>query len=205
MNPLKNQPMKYFGFTLLIALFTTNPSIAQHEDFKARIQAFVEAHAADYDKKSLNISDAPIGDIEGQRFQFSDKFVLRGKKKAENSIGNNVKPRYFLNFYAYEDASDRDYAIRHWLKNFVDGGSIRPGITTRNYQNLSPMIIIINEIEVCVLSYSCHLYDYDAYKEWRTKMLQYFGNEKSVVIEAKCNGPVEWTQNAPDPKDRRWK
>jgi hypothetical protein len=192
--------------SLLLALcLSALPAFAQHESFKEKIKAFVEAHAADYDKKFLNIADANIGNIEGERFEYSEKFVLRGKKKVTNEIGNSVKPRYFFNFYAYEDVSDRDYAVKFWLKNFVDGGAIRPGVTTRNYPNISPMIIIINELEVCVLTFSCNLYNYDQYLEWKSKMMAAFGNDKSVVVEVKCNGPIEWTKNPPDPKDRRWK
>lgn len=178
---------------------------AQHEDLKQRIKAFVEAYSADYDKKFLNISEAKIGDIEGQPFEFSEKFMLRAKKKTENELGNSVKAMYYVNVYAYEYKSDRDYALKHWFKNFVEGGSIRPGITTRNYQHATPTVIIINELDVCVLNYSCNLYDYEVYKTWKDSMLQFFGNEKSVVVEIKCNGPIEWTQNAPDPKDRSWK
>jgi len=193
-------------FLFLTALFVMGFSAqAQHEDLKQRIQAFVEAHSEHYDKKYLNIAEAKIGDIEGQSFDFSEKFMLRAKKKTENELGNMVKAKYYVNIYAYEDKSDRDYALKHWFKNFIEGGSIRPGITTRNYEHATPSIIIINELDVCVLNYSCHLYDYEAFLNWKASMLQFFGNEKSVVVEVKCGGPIEWIQNPPDPKDRSWK
>jgi hypothetical protein len=204
-NTFIPQLMKKFTCILIAFFGFFAMASAQHEDLKQRIKAFVEAHGADYEKKYLNISEAKIGDIEGQSFDFSEKFMLRAKKKTENELGNMVKAKYYVNIYAYEDKSDRDYALKHWFKNFVEGGSIRPGITTRNYQHATPTIIVINELDVCVLNYSCNLYDYEAYKKWKDSMLQFFGDEKSVVVEIKCNGPIEWTQNPPDPKDRSWK
>jgi len=37
-------------------------------------------------------------------------------------------------------------------------------------------------------------------------MLTYFGSPSSVIIEiGGCGGPLNWTKNAPDPRDRTWK
>ncbi|MCH8554806.1 MAG: hypothetical protein LAT76_06585 [Schleiferiaceae bacterium] len=197
--------MRIILFTALSLLLLSSYN-TEEEDLKQRIAAFIESESENYEKKYLNIADRDIGDIEGSRFEFSDKFMLRSTEKAENNLGNKVKEKLYFSIYYYESETDRDYAMKHWTKNFIDGGQLRVGRNARSYPNATPTIIIINKQDICILNYACSFYDYDSFKSWRNKMLKFFGDpETSVVVEIRCDGPVDWTLNAPEPTDRRWK
>jgi len=52
---------------------------------------------------------------------------------------------------------------------------------------------------------SCYATDIDEFRQWRSDMLGVFGGPNSMVIEIGCDGPIEWTKNAPDPKDMKWR
>ena len=37
----------------------------------------------------------------------------------------------------------------------------------------------------------------DEFRDWRSAMLGVYGSPNAMVIEIGCNGPIEWTKNAP--------
>lgn len=191
---------------MLFALMILGGNLfGQHEELKQRVEAFIADHKENYEKKFLNISDPKIGDIENTEHDFAERFMLKGKASITDNLDREVREEIYVNIYAYPDDNYRDYALKYWFDNFIEGGSIRPGRDTKKLQYATPTIIIINKDNVCILNYKCSLFFEDSFRVWRKKMLQYFGDEMSTIIEIGCDGPVQWTKNPPDPKDRRWR
>lgn len=176
---------------------------AQHEELKQKISAFTADHVEDYDKKYLNIADREMGDIDNSSYSWKDEFMLKSKEKLENSIGNKSYRKFYFSVYAYETLEDRQYALKYWMENFIEGKSIRPGRPVRTYPYASPTIILINDREIVIGNYKCRDYTNENFEYWKDSMEKYFGNENTIVIEILCDGPLEWTKNSPDPKNRR--
>ncbi|KAB2810248.1 hypothetical protein [Phaeocystidibacter luteus] len=195
--------MKKIISTCLVLLSLA--STAQHEELSQKLEAFAADHSEDYEKKTLNLDDPEIGDIEETNFTFSERYMLKSKERVMSNLDREIYARYYINAYAYYDEAERDYAMQYWLQNFIEGQSVRPGRDIRTYDYATPTIVIINETSIIVLNYECALYDRDSFREWRNKMLNYFGDPNSVIIEIKCGGPLEWTKNPPDRRDRRWR
>ena len=95
--------------------------------------------------------------------------------------------------------------MKYWLKDFIDHEVVRPGRTMRTYPDAQPTIIVVNETNIAIMTYACKWEDFDEFKEWRKAMLTWFGTPASVMIEVNCDGPLEWSKNPPDPKDRSWR
>jgi hypothetical protein len=201
----RNLPFITFFLTILVGFMHPNGLHAQHEELKQSIDAFVNSKAEKFDKKYLNQSEPDYGELANTNFTFHDFFQLKAKERSVNNLGNNVKMKYNCSFYAYEDGTERDYALSFWFKNFIDGRRITPGREVRTYKGTEPTIIIINESNVCIINFSCYNYDPDSFRDLRKELLAFFGNADSMVIEIQCDGPLKWTKNPPDPKDRKWR
>lgn len=191
--------------TFLMLMIVAAPSIAQHEELKQHIAAFVEAKAANYEKKTLNVSEPKLGELPNTNFEFHDFFVLRANEKSVNSLGNTKKMKLNCSFYAYESQEECDYALSFWFKNFIGGQRLTPGRPLRTFKDAQPTVIVINPTNICIISFDCYSYDLDLYRELRKDMLSFFGNDQSMVIEIKCDGPLDWTKNSPDAKDPKWR
>ncbi len=204
---LKQQKLSLITFFLgsLFLLFQPLNSFAQHEELKQSINAFIESKAADFEKKYLNQTEPDYGELANTNFIFHDFFELRAKERTTNSLGNRVKLKYNCSFYGYENGTERDYALSFWFKNFIEGRRITPGREVRTYKGAEPTIVVMNATSVVVVSFSCYDYDPETFKALRKELLAYFGNAESMVIEIDCDGPLKWTKNPPDPKDRKWR
>ena len=134
---------------------------------KQKISAFVSDNEKGFEKKYLNISNREIGDIEGSDFEWKDKFQLKSKEKKENSIGNIGYEKFYFSFYYYYNLEDRQYALRHWLKNFIEGKNVRPGRPVRSYDSATPTIILINDQNIIICNYKCSDYSEENFKYWR--------------------------------------
>jgi hypothetical protein len=178
---------------------------SQHEEFKMKIEAFSQDMEADYKISTLNISPRDIGMIFDTYPSYTHEFVLKAKEKKENNLGRSSKYSYYLAFFSYDDNSDLNYAMKDWLKEFFEDNSVRPGRETKRYPYAKPSIVIVNETNISLITFECSQYDVQMYREWRSQMLSYFGDDNSVVIELLCEGPLQWTKNPPDPKDRTWR
>lgn len=189
--------------SLILLAFTYQPP--QHEELAQKVEAFIEEHSEDYEKKYLNIDDPEIGDIENTDHIFADRFMLKSKERVMSNLDREIYAKYYVNVYGYYDETERDYAMKHWLKNFIEDETIRPGRDKRSYEYATPTVIIINSDNIAVLNYECALFDRDSFHAWREKMLSYFGDVHSIVIEVECGGPLKWTKNPPDPTDRAWR
>ena len=196
--------------TKYIFLFLMLPVLGwaqSNDELKQRINAFVAESDTGFTKKVLNIAGQDIGDIASSDPEWQDNFMLKSTTKRLNSIGNKVYPKYYFSFFTYFDKDERDYGLKYWFKNFIEKSVIRPGRDMRTFEGSQPTVIIINETNVSILTYQCVLEDEDGdhFKSWKKSMLKWFGSPASIVIEINCDGPLEWTKNAPDPKDRSWR
>ncbi len=193
------------SFTLVLFLLFQFNMHAQHQELKQKISAFVDAKAGDYDKKYLNETEPDYGELDNTNFDFHDFFILKAKEKTVNNIGNKSKLKLDYSFYAYENEEEKMYALRYWFKNFIGDNRITPGRTMRSYKGAEPTIIVINKTDICVVQMSCKDYSLEFFRELRKEMLTFFGNPESMIIELDCEGPLDWTKNAPDPKDPIWR
>ena len=176
-----------------------------HEELKQQISAFSSAKSADYEKKHLNVSEPEYGELNNTNHDFHDFFQLKAKEKTENNIGNKTRLKLNYSFFAYENEQERDYALSFWFKNFITGKRISPGRTVRTLKNAKPTIGVINGDHVVVMSMSCNNDNPELLYDLRKEMLTFFGNPESMVFEINCDGPLRWTKNPPDPKDRKWR
>jgi len=170
-----------------------------------KIEAFAQDMDSIYKKSTLNISPRDIGVIFDTYPDYTQEFVLKAREKRENSLGRASKFTYYFAFLSYDDPSDLDYAMKDWLKEFFEDQSVRPGRETKRYPYGKPSIVIVNKNNISLMTFECSQYDVQMYRGWREKMLSYFGDANSVVIELLCDGPLQWTKNPPDPKDRTWR
>lgn len=189
-------------FTLGLLILGASPLTAQSDTLKKQLQAFLAEQGDDYEKKYLNIAKRNLGSLENEPFDFKDAFMLQSKEKVKNQLGNERYRKIYFNVYEYKTELDRQYALKFWLDDFIEGKSVRAGRPVRSYPYAVPTIILINPTNIVICNYDCKYYDYDNYKYWKKQLKQHFGNYKTMVIEIKCDGPLDWTDNAPDPKTR---
>jgi hypothetical protein len=108
--------------------------------------------------------------------------------------------------FEFESIDDLNWAMKRWLPDFIDHNAVRPGRDTKSVPNADPSVVVIEGSSIAVLTLSCTQFDLDRFRIWRNQLLTYFGGASSVVVEIQgCEGPLMWTKNAPDPKDRTWK
>ena len=184
-------------------IFLTSQVQAQHEELKQKVEALKNDHSEQYELKFLNISEPDLGIIDETFPSWKDKFMLKSKEKRENNLGNRSYEKFYFNVYAYGSLKDRQYALKDWMENFLEGESIRPGRNMRSYDYATPTIILINDTEIIVANYKCSDYTEYNFEYWKDTLLKYFEQENTMVIEVLCDGPLEWTKNAPDPRETR--
>lgn len=180
-----------------------NNLFAQQEEMQQKITAFSDDQKENYTKKYLNIAEREIGDIEGSGYEWKEQFMLKSKEKKVNNIGNKSYEKFYFSIYGYAGLEDRQYGLKHWMQNFIEGKKIRPGRKVRTYEYATPTIVLINDMNIVVCNYKCSTFTEENFKYWKKTMLTYFGDSKTMVIEVECDGPLEWTKNAPDPKMSR--
>lgn len=201
-NPLLAKYYRRSTFFLMSLIFSFGAS-AQNDELKQKVEALKTDKANEYELKFLNIADPDLGYIDNTSYEWKDKFMLKGKKKVEDNLGNRGYPKFYVNVYSYASLTDRQYALSDWMEEFLEGESIRPGRKMRSYDYATPTIILINDNEIVTLNYKCSDYTRDNFDAWKDEMLTYFGQDNTMVIEVLCDGPLEWTKNAPDPRETR--
>ena len=196
--------MKILSTILLFSLsLSPKMGFSQTEELKQKLSAFASDHEADYEKKYLNIADRELGSIDDSDYEWKDKFMLKSNEKKESDLGRKSYHKFYFSFYAYETFEDRQYALKDWMSDFIEGQSIRAGRTVKKYEYATPTIILINKTEIMICNYNCSIYSEENFKYWRKTLLKYFQTDDTMVIEIGCEGPLEWTKNAPDPKNRK--
>ncbi|AEV32765.1 hypothetical protein Oweho_1785 [Owenweeksia hongkongensis DSM 17368] len=186
----------------IIFLSASTKSFAQSEELKQKVSAF-KSDLESYEMKYLNISDRDLGSIEETGYVWKDEFMLKSKEKEENNIGNKSYAKYYFSIFSYETIEDRQYGLKDWMGDFINSETLRPGRDMRTYPEATPTIILINDLEIITCNYKCSDFSDDGFDNWKDMLLKYFGEDNTMVIEIMCDGPLKWTKNAPDPKDRR--
>lgn len=191
--------------TILFLCLSLKPQFgfSQTEELKQKLSAFASDHEADYEKKYLNIADRELGSIDETDYQWKEKFMLKSNEKKESDLGRKSYHKFYFSFYAYETDEDRQYALKEWMGNFIEGQSIRAGRDKKKYEYATPTIILINKKEIMICNYNCSIYSEENFKYWRKTLLKYFQTDDTMVVEIGCEGPLEWTKNPPDPKNRK--
>lgn len=187
-----------------IAVVLSLSVAGQNEDLQQRIAAFVESHNPQFEKKYLNISKKDFGAIDQATHSYNSYFELKSREKRTDNLENSTYFEYYFEWYGFEGVDDRNWAMKAWLKDFLEGKTVRAGRPVRSYPYVTPTLVLINELDISILNYKCSQYSEEDFKQWKKSMLKFFGNDDTVVIEIGCEGPLEWTQNAPDPKSRVW-
>lgn len=191
----------------LVFLFALIPllTFAQTEELKQRTALFLQEQSAKYKVKELNGSEPDYGVLGETQYVFHQYYQLKQIEKEVNDLGNSVRPKYDLSTFAYEDEQELKYALKFWFKEFIGNKRITPGRDYRTVDHVEPAIIIIDGTSISILTLSCYATDIDEFRDWRSAMLGVFGSPNAMVVEIGCNGPIEWTKNAPDPKDPSWR
>jgi hypothetical protein len=188
------------------AVSTAQISGQTWEELAQNSSAFQNDLGANFTGKNLNINTLRLGGLVREEAANSAQIELIEKSKRTNNLNNKVKFSVTLTVLYYNSLDDRDWAVKNWLKAFMGETAVRPGRNTKSVPGAPPGIVVINEQSIVLLTFPCAQYDAQAFREWRSKMVQYFATEPSVVLELDgCEGPLNWTKNAPDPTDRRWK
>lgn len=179
---------------------------AQDLDLVQRISAFQLDMSADYKVKTLNLGGESIGAIDKEEPKFRTDFKLEGLVRKNDNLDRKVKYSVFLHIFEFEDIDELNWAMKRWLPNFIDGSSIRPGRDARTVDHVDPAVVVIEGTTVTILTFPCPQFSIDYFRDWRSKMLTYFGSPSSVMIEVSgCEGPLRWTKNPPASTDRTWK
>ena len=194
--------MKKTAFLLAFMPFML---LAQTEEVKQRTALFLQEQSAKFKIKELNGSEPDYGVLGETQFIFRQYYQLKQLEKEVNELGNSVRPKYDLNTFVYEDEEELKYALKFWFKEFIGNKRITPGRDYRTVDHVDPAIVIIDGTSISILTLSCYATDIDEFRDWRSAMLGVYGSPNAMVIEIGCNGPIEWTKNAPDPKDPSWR
>lgn len=191
----------------IVFLFAMMPIIlfAQSEELKQRTALFLQEQSAKYKVKELNGSEPDYGVLGETQYVFHQYYQLKQIDKEVNELGNSVRPKYDLSTFSYESEDELMYALKFWFKEFIGNKRITPGRDYRTVDHVEPAIVIIDGTSISILTLSCYATDIDEFREWRSAMLGVFGSPNAMVVEIGCNGPIEWTKNAPDPKDPSWR
>lgn len=193
------------NFTLALITFSAIQLSGQVEELNQRTQLFISEVGDRYKVKSINGNEPEYGVLPETEFIQHQYYQLKQIKKELNELGNKVRPTYHLSTFAYENDEELLYALKFWFKSFIGDKRITPGRDYRRVDHVVPAIIIIEKNYITILTMSCYATDIEEFRQWRSDMLGVFGGPNSMVVEIGCEGPIEWTKNAPDPKDMKWR
>ena len=191
--------------TAFLLAFMPIMLLAQTEEVKQRTALFLQEQSAKFKIKELNGSEPDYGVLGETQFVFHQYYQLKQLEKEVNELGNSVRPKYDLGTFVYQDEEELKYALKFWFKEFIGNKRITPGRDYRTVDHVDPAIVIIDGTSISILTLSCYATDMDEFRDWRSAMLGVYGSPNAMVIEIGCNGPIEWTKNAPDPKDPSWR
>ncbi len=188
---------------LLAIIFFSLGLQAQNDELRQKVKALKTDFEESYEMKYLNIKDPDMGYIDDTDPEWKDKFMLKSREKIENNLGNRGYSKFYFSVYSYPTLLDRQYALSDWLEDFIGHKKLRPGRNMRTYDYAKPTIILINDLSIITLTYACSDYTEENFKLWKKSLLDYFKEDNTMVIEVLCDGPLEWTKNAPDPRTTR--
>jgi len=194
-----------FRALIYLALIAPLISVAQTEELGQRTELFLAEQESQFKIKELGGSEPNYGVLDQTNFIEHQYYQLKQIEKEVNELGNNIRPKYDLSTFAYENEEELKYALKFWFKEFIGNKRITPGRDYRTVDHIQPGIVVIDKNYIAILTLSCYATDINEFREWRSNMLGVFGSPNAMIIELGCDGPIEWTKNAPDPKDPSWR
>lgn len=178
----------------------------QTPELQQRIKGFQAELASEYAVKTINLQAERLGALEQEEPAYRTHFKLEAKQKSTDNLDRSTKLSVHVRVFEFAEQDDLNWAMKRWLANFIDGSSIKPGRDAKSLPNVGPAVVVIEGNTIAVLTLACSQFDLERFRTWRKHLTTYFGSAESVVIEVQgCEGPLLWTKNAPDPKDRTWK
>jgi hypothetical protein len=197
--------MHRFGLFLTF-LAASLSAAAQSSDLQQRIKGFQSELAASYAVKTLNLQGENLGALEKEEPAYQTHFKLEAKEKSEDNLGRSTKLNAHIRVFEFETLDDLNWAMKRWMPDFIDHNAVKPGRDAKTLPHADPSIVVIDGTTITVLTLPCSQFELERFRTWRKQLTTYFGGASSVVIEVQgCEGPLLWTKNAPDPKDRTWK
>lgn len=190
---------------LYISIVLPLLGIAQTEELAQRTQLFLSEQTEQFKIKELGGSEPNYGSLDQTNFIEHQYFQLKQIEKEVNELGNNVRPKYDLSTFTYENEEELKYALKFWFKEFIGNKRITPGRDYRTVDHVQPAVVVIDKNYIAILTLSCYATDINEFRNWRSDMLGVFGSPNAMIVEIGCDGPIEWTKNAPDPKDSSWR
>ena len=195
--------MKIKQLIILFGWMCTTPLLAQHEELEQNLAAFKEFVTDSFEVKSLNVTEPDWGALNDVEKDYHTYFELKAKEKREDNLGRRSYKRLDFALYAWEYEDDATWAIKSWLDEFMEGKKVRPGRVVRQYEYARPTIVVMDTGFIAILRMDCSDFFDDEYEGWVKTMEKFFNTDESMTLELYCDGPLEWTRNAPDPKRRR--
>jgi hypothetical protein len=190
----------------LAVLVASLSAAAQTSDLQQRITGFQAELASDYAVKTLNLQGESLGALEKEEPAYQAHFKLEAKEKSEDNLGRSTKLNAHIRVFEFETLDDLNWAMKRWMTDFIDHNAVKPGRDSKTLPHADPAIVVIDGTTITVLTLPCSQFELERFRTWRKQLTTYFGGPSSVVIEVQgCEGPLLWTKNAPDPKDRTWK
>lgn len=165
-------------------------------------QSLIEAQQDSFKLQEYNLPQRDLGGIDATDFSWEERFRLKSQERSRDNIGGRGRSKLYFHIYAYESLRDRQYALQCWMDNFIEDGRVRAGRTTRSLEGAKPTVILINDRAIITLNMDCKYYFRDSFERWRDQLMEHFAQEETMVLELFCDGPLEWTHNATDPKTR---
>ena len=184
-------------------LLSSLSAAGQSPELQAKIDDFIASKSETHDERHLNITVPDVGNIQGTFPTSVREFMFKSREKITNTLDNEVSERVWVAFYSYETLDDTRYALKSWLAEFMEGKSVKPGREVKRFPGARPLYVLIEDNWIGFLTIDCTDWDEDRWEAWKASFDKAFSNKYTRVMEVRCEGPLTWPRNAPDPKTFR--
>lgn len=172
-------------------------------EVQAKMDSFQAWASEKYEVKEMNIAEPVWGALNNSDPDYHLYFQFKSREKTEDNLGRKGYAKMDVAFYYYNDEEDATYALDAWLKEFMEGKTVRIGRPVRTYEYAKPTIVLMDEKYIAILQMKCSDYFQEDFDEWVRSMEKQLGDFSTMTIELLCEGPLNWTKNAPDPKAKK--
>src|SRR5210317_659472 len=176
-----------FKALIYLALIAPLISVAQTEELGQRTELFLAEQGSKFKIKELGGSEPNYGVLDQTNFIEHQYYQLKQIDKEVNELGNNVRPKYDLSTFAYENEEELKYALKFWFKEFIGNKRITPGRDYRTVDHVQPAVVVIDKNYIAILTLSCYATDINEFRDWRSNMLGVFGSPNAMIIELGCD------------------
>ena len=190
-------------FCLCIVLFQLEIQAQTQGEVQGKMDSFQAWASEKYELKELNIVEPNWGALNNSDPEFHMYFQFKSREKVLDNLDRKGYTKMDVALYYYATEEDASYALTAWLKDFMEGKSLRMGRPMRTFEYAKPSIILIDEKYIVILQMKCSDYFVEDYENWVKAMEKQLGDFSTMTIEVLCEGPLDWTKNAPDPKAKR--